>query len=38
MLIRLTVAALLNKYEERWAINLAYILGNTPVRIWGVGV
>jgi N-acyl-D-amino-acid deacylase len=33
----LTVAELLAKYDHRAAINLAYILGNSPVRIWGVG-
>ena len=33
----LTVAELLTKYDERVAINMAYILGNSPVRIWGVG-
>src|SRR6266436_6721779 len=33
----LTVAELLSKYDQRVAINMAYILGNSPVRIWGVG-
>ena len=33
----LTVAEMLTKYDERVAINMAYILGNSPVRIWGVG-
>ena len=33
----LTVEGLLSKYEESVAINIAYILGNSPVRIWGVG-
>jgi len=33
----LTVDGLLSKYEESVAINIAYILGNSPVRIWGVG-
>src|ERR671918_287110 len=33
----LTVADLLNKYDNQVAINIAYILGNSPVRIWGVG-
>jgi N-acyl-D-amino-acid deacylase len=33
----LTVADLLAKYDNSVAINVAYILGNTPVRIWGVG-
>ncbi|MCH7620753.1 MAG: D-aminoacylase [Chloroflexi bacterium] len=33
----LTVAELLTKYDEQVAINMAYILGNSPVRIWGVG-
>ena len=33
----LTVAEMLAKYDERVAINMAYILGNSPVRIWGVG-
>ena len=33
----LTVAELLGKYDNRVAINVAYILGNSPVRIWGVG-
>ncbi|SVA17620.1 uncharacterized protein METZ01_LOCUS70474, partial [marine metagenome] len=33
----LTVEGLLSKYEESVAINMAYILGNSPVRIWGVG-
>ncbi len=33
----LTVAELLNKYDNKVAINIAYILGNSPVRIWGVG-
>ena len=33
----LTVAELLCKYDQKVAINMAYILGNSPVRIWGVG-
>ena len=33
----LTVADLLGKYDDSVAINIAYILGNSPVRIWGVG-
>ena len=33
----LTVADLLGKYDNSVAINIAYILGNSPVRIWGVG-
>ena len=33
----LTVADLLSKYDNQVAINVAYILGNSPVRIWGVG-
>ena len=33
----LTVADLLSKYDNKVAINMAYILGNSPVRIWGVG-
>ena len=33
----LTVAELLSKYDQKVAINMAYILGNSPVRIWGVG-
>ena len=33
----LTVADLLGKYDGTVAINVAYILGNSPVRIWGVG-
>ena len=33
----LTVADLLGKYDNSVAINVAYILGNSPVRIWGVG-
>jgi N-acyl-D-amino-acid deacylase len=33
----LTVQGLLSKYEESVAVNIAYILGNSPVRIWGVG-
>ena len=33
----LTVAEMLTKYDNRVAINMAYILGNSPVRIWGVG-
>ncbi len=33
----LTVADLLRKYDNTVAINVAYILGNSPVRIWGVG-
>ena len=33
----LTVADLLSKYDSQVAINLAYILGNSPVRIWATG-
>ena len=33
----LTVQGLLSKYEESVAVNIAYILGNSPVRIRGVG-
>ena len=33
----LTVADLLGQYDNKVAINIAYILGNSPVRIWGVG-
>ena len=33
----LTVADLLGKYDNKVAINVAYILGNSPVRIWAVG-
>lgn len=33
----LTVADLLTRYDDTVAINIAYILGNAPVRIWGVG-
>ena len=33
----LTVAELLGKYDGKVAINIAYILGNSPVRIWAVG-
>ena len=33
----LTVSELLSKYENTVAVNVAYILGNSPVRIWSVG-
>ena len=33
----LTVADLLSKYDNQVAINVAYILGNSPVRIWATG-
>jgi len=33
----LTVAELLSKYDNRVAINIAYIVGNSPIRIWSVG-
>ena len=33
----LTVAELLSRYDDSVAINVAYILGNSPVRIWAVG-
>ena len=33
----LTVADLLGKYDNSVAINIAYILGNSPARIWSVG-
>ena len=32
-----TVADLLSKYDNSVAVNIAYILGNSPVRIWSVG-
>ncbi len=32
-----TVAGLLDRYDRQVAINVAYILGNSPVRIWTVG-
>ncbi|MEC8958876.1 MAG: amidohydrolase family protein, partial [Chloroflexota bacterium] len=33
----LTVAGQLAKYDNAVAVNQAFILGNSPVRIWGVG-
>ena len=33
----LTVAEMLGKYDDRVAINIAYMLGNSPVRIWSAG-
>ena len=33
----LTVAEFIGKFDGSVAINVAYILGNSPVRIWGVG-
>ena len=33
----LTVADMLTKYDNKVAINVAYILGNSPVRIWAMG-
>ena len=33
----LTVADFVGKFDGTVAINVAYILGNSPVRIWGVG-
>ena len=33
----LTVADLLGKYDGTVAVNIAYILGNSPVRIWAMG-
>ena len=33
----LTVAEQLAKYDNSVAVNQAFILGNSPVRIWGVG-
>ena len=33
----LTVAEQLDKYDNTVAVNIAYILGNSPVRIWSVG-
>ena len=33
----LTVADLLGRYDNTVAINIAYILGNSPARIWGAG-
>ena len=33
----LTVAEQLTRYDRKVAINVAIILGNSPVRIWGVG-
>ena len=32
-----TVAEMLSRYDHKVAINIAYILGNSPVRIWSVG-
>ena len=33
----LSTHELLNKYDGKVAVNIAYILGNSPVRIWSVG-
>lgn len=33
----LSVADLLGKYDDSVAVNVAYILGNSPVRIWSAG-
>ncbi|MCH7642660.1 MAG: amidohydrolase family protein [Chloroflexi bacterium] len=33
----LTLTEFLVKFHERVAVNICYILGNSPVRIWGVG-
>ena len=33
----LTVADLFGRYDNTVAVNIAYILGNSPVRIWSVG-
>ncbi|MGA0276239.1 MAG: amidohydrolase family protein, partial [Dehalococcoidia bacterium] len=33
----LSTQELLNKYDNKVAVNIAYILGNSPVRIWSVG-
>ena len=33
----LTVAEQLGKYDNQVSVNVAFILGNSPVRIWGVG-
>ena len=33
----LTVADLLGKYDNSVAVNQAFILGNSPVRIWSIG-
>ena len=33
----LTVAEQLGKYDDKVSVNVAFILGNSPVRIWGVG-
>jgi N-acyl-D-amino-acid deacylase len=32
-----SVADYLSHYDDRVAVNIAYILGNSPVRIWSVG-
>jgi N-acyl-D-amino-acid deacylase len=32
-----TVGQLLDRYDNKVAINIAYILGNSPVRIWAIG-
>ena len=32
-----TVAQYLSKYDNKVAVNICYILGNAPVRIWSVG-
>lgn len=33
----LTVAEFLRKFDGRTSVNIAYILGNSPARIWAVG-
>ena len=33
----LTLTEFLVKFHERVSVNICYILGNSPVRIWGVG-
>ena len=33
----LTLTEFLARFHERVAVNICYILGNSPVRIWGVG-
>ncbi|MBI4200656.1 MAG: D-aminoacylase [Chloroflexi bacterium] len=32
-----SVSEFLSLYDDRVAVNICYILGNSPVRIWGVG-
>ena len=33
----LTTSELLSNYDDAVAVNIAYILGNSPVRIWSIG-